>query len=138
METANAFEGPESVAATRPDCRRGRRRGRRRRAGAGHIAEGTQFGLGTLLLRYSRDYEKQADLLGAQIMARAGYDPCALAHAPSRSASIRLNKTATWFQMALFWSTNSFSRRKLGSSSWRASVSMRSSRLAGLMALRHE
>ena len=53
----------------------------------GYIAEGTQFGLGTLLLRYSRDYEKQADLLGAQIMARAGYDPRALAHAPSRSAS---------------------------------------------------
>ena len=73
----------------------------------GDIAEGTQFGLGTLLLRYSRDYEKQADLLGAQIMARAGDDPRALAHAPSRSASIRLNKTATWFQMALFWSTNS-------------------------------
>jgi predicted Zn-dependent protease len=72
----------------------------------GYIAEGTQFGLGTLLLRYSRDYEKQADLLGAQIMARAGYDPRALAHAPSRNASIRLNKTATWFQMALFWSTN--------------------------------
>jgi beta-barrel assembly-enhancing protease len=72
----------------------------------GYIAEGTQFGLGTLLLRYSRDYEKQADLLGAQIMARAGYDPRALAHAPSRSASIRLNKSATWFQMALFWSTN--------------------------------
>ena len=72
----------------------------------GYIAEGTQFGLGTLLLRYSRDCEKQADLLGAQIMARAGYGPRALAHAPSRSASIRLNKTATWFQMALFWSTN--------------------------------
>jgi predicted Zn-dependent protease len=71
----------------------------------GYIAEGTQFGLGTLLLRYSRDYEKQADLLGAQIMVRAGYDPRALAHAPSRSASIRLNKTATWFQMALFGST---------------------------------
>jgi len=44
------------------------------------IAQGSQFGLGTLLLRYSRDYEKQADLLGSQIMARAGYDPRALAH----------------------------------------------------------
>jgi len=43
------------------------------------IAQGSQFGLGTVLLRYSRDYEKQADLLGAQIMARAGYDPRALA-----------------------------------------------------------
>ena len=39
------------------------------------IAQGSQFGLGTLLLRYSRDFEKQADLLGTQIMARAGYDP---------------------------------------------------------------
>jgi predicted Zn-dependent protease len=90
----------------------------------GYIAEGTQFGLGTLLHRYSRDYEKQADLLGAQIMARAGYDPRALAHAPSRSASIRLNKTATWFQMALFWSTNSIRIQGvdvpmlLGSSNW--------------------
>ncbi len=39
------------------------------------ISEGSQFGLGTAFLKYSRDYEKQADLLGAQIMARAGYDP---------------------------------------------------------------
>jgi len=44
------------------------------------IAQSSQFGLGTLLLRYSRDFEKQADLMGAQIMARAGYDPRALAH----------------------------------------------------------
>jgi len=43
------------------------------------IAQGADFGLGTLLLKYSRDFEKQADLLGAQIMARAGYDPRALA-----------------------------------------------------------
>ncbi len=39
------------------------------------IAEGSQFGLGTWLLKYSREYQKQADLLGCQIMARAGYDP---------------------------------------------------------------
>jgi Zn-dependent protease with chaperone function len=44
------------------------------------IAQGSQMGLGALLLRYSRDFEKQADLLGAQIMAGAGYDPRALAH----------------------------------------------------------
>src|SRR4051812_7691570 len=44
------------------------------------IAQGSQFGLGTVLLRYSRDFEKQADILGTQIMARAGYDPRALAH----------------------------------------------------------
>ena len=39
------------------------------------IAQGTQFGLGTAFLRFSREYEKQADLEGSQIMARAGYDP---------------------------------------------------------------
>ncbi len=38
------------------------------------IAQGTQFGLGTAFLRFSREYEKQADLLGAQLMARASYD----------------------------------------------------------------
>jgi len=39
------------------------------------IAQGTQFGLGTAFMRYSREYEKQADIEGSQIMARAGYDP---------------------------------------------------------------
>jgi hypothetical protein len=39
------------------------------------ISQGSQFGLGTAMLKYSREYEKQADLLGAQIMARAGYNP---------------------------------------------------------------
>jgi Zn-dependent protease with chaperone function len=34
-----------------------------------------QFGLGAAFLRYSREYEKQADILGAQVMARTGYDP---------------------------------------------------------------
>jgi Zn-dependent protease with chaperone function len=43
------------------------------------ISQGSQFGLGTWLLRYSREYEKQADILGAQMMARAGYDPRDLA-----------------------------------------------------------
>ncbi|HEY2433607.1 MAG TPA: M48 family metallopeptidase [Vicinamibacterales bacterium] len=44
------------------------------------ITQGSQFGLGTVVMRYSRDFEKQADILGVQIMARAGYDPRALAH----------------------------------------------------------
>ena len=39
------------------------------------ISQGSQFGLGTAFLRFGREYEKQADILGAQIMARAGYDP---------------------------------------------------------------
>ena len=44
------------------------------------IAQGSQFGLGTYFLRYSREYEREADLLGAQIMARAGYDPRQMAN----------------------------------------------------------
>lgn len=44
------------------------------------VSQGSQFGLGTWLMKYSREYEKQADLVGAQIMARAGYDPRDLAH----------------------------------------------------------
>jgi predicted Zn-dependent protease len=39
------------------------------------VAQGTQFGLGTAFLRYGRQFERDADLLGAQMMARAGYDP---------------------------------------------------------------
>lgn len=44
------------------------------------VSQGSQFGLGTWLMKYSREYEKQADIVGAQIMARAGYDPRDLAH----------------------------------------------------------
>src|SRR3954462_1008642 len=39
------------------------------------IAQGSQFGIGTYFMKFSRDYEKQADILGSHIMARAGYDP---------------------------------------------------------------
>jgi len=44
------------------------------------IIDATNFGLNATFLRFSRDYEKQADLLGVQIMATAGYDPRDLAH----------------------------------------------------------
>jgi beta-barrel assembly-enhancing protease len=43
------------------------------------IAQGSELGIGTYFLKYGREYERQADLLGAQIMARAGYDPRAMA-----------------------------------------------------------
>ena len=43
------------------------------------VAQGTQLGIGAYLLKFSREFETQADLLGAQIMARAGYDPRGLA-----------------------------------------------------------
>ena len=39
------------------------------------VSQGAQFGLGTAFLRFSREYERQADIEGAQIMASAGYDP---------------------------------------------------------------
>lgn len=39
------------------------------------IAEGAQFGLGAAYLRFPREYERQADIEGSHIMARAGYDP---------------------------------------------------------------
>jgi predicted Zn-dependent protease len=44
------------------------------------IAQGTQFGLSAYFLKYSRDYERQADILGAQILANARYDPRDLAN----------------------------------------------------------
>jgi hypothetical protein len=39
------------------------------------IAQGSDIVAGTWFMKYGREYERQADLLGAQIMARAGYDP---------------------------------------------------------------
>jgi hypothetical protein len=44
------------------------------------ISQGSQFGLGAYFLKYGREYERQADLLGAQIMARAGYEPREMAN----------------------------------------------------------
>lgn len=39
------------------------------------VSQGAQFGFGTAFMRFSREYEKQADILGSHIMAHAGYDP---------------------------------------------------------------
>ena len=35
----------------------------------------TEFGLGAHFLKFSREYERQADILGSHIMADAGFDP---------------------------------------------------------------
>src|SRR5437764_648137 len=49
--------------------------------GAGQVVGAAgQVGIGAAFLRFSRDYERQADMLGAQIMAEAGYDPHELAN----------------------------------------------------------
>src|SRR5258705_13968708 len=44
------------------------------------VAQGTQFGLGASFLKFGRDFEKQADIQGAQLMALAGYDPHEMAN----------------------------------------------------------
>jgi hypothetical protein len=47
---------------------------------AGQLARiGLQFGLGSVFMKYSRDAESEADLVGAKIMYEAGYDPMAMA-----------------------------------------------------------
>lgn len=47
---------------------------------AGDLAQmGIQFGAGTLLMKYSRHDEAQADAVGAIIMYKAGYNPRAMA-----------------------------------------------------------
>ena len=44
------------------------------------IAQGSEFGLGAYFLKYGREFEREADLMGAQIMARAGWDPRQMAN----------------------------------------------------------
>ena len=39
------------------------------------LSIGSQVIPGTVFLKYGREYERQSDLLGAQLMARSGYDP---------------------------------------------------------------
>ena len=47
---------------------------------AGAAAQIAGQGVGVYFLKFSREYETEADILGSQIMARAGYDPRDLAN----------------------------------------------------------
>ena len=44
------------------------------------LSAGSQIGAGLAMMSYSREFETQADLLGAQMLARAGYDPREMAN----------------------------------------------------------
>jgi hypothetical protein len=44
------------------------------------LSQGSQIGAGLWFMKYGREYETQSDLLGAQILARAGYDPREMAN----------------------------------------------------------
>jgi Zn-dependent protease with chaperone function len=44
------------------------------------LGQGGQLAVGAYFLKFSREYETEADLLGARIMANAGYDPRDLAN----------------------------------------------------------
>jgi hypothetical protein len=49
--------------------------------GLGQVVSATsQIGAGLRLMKFSREFETQADILGAQILARAGYDPREMAN----------------------------------------------------------
>lgn len=48
-------------------------------AGTGIIAQGTNYGISTYYLMYEHEFERQADLVAARLLAFAGYDPRDLA-----------------------------------------------------------
>jgi Zn-dependent protease with chaperone function len=48
--------------------------------GAPGVGQLGQMGIGAYFLKFSREYERQADILGSHIMANAGYDPHDLAN----------------------------------------------------------
>jgi hypothetical protein len=67
LSKANLIQLPAALAAAAVD-RTGSLWGRL-------VQMGINLGAGSLLLKYSRDAERDADLLGTRIMARVGYDP---------------------------------------------------------------
>src|SRR5204862_5054242 len=62
----------------------------------GLIAQGSQFGIGTYFMKFSREYERQADILGSHIMAAAGYDPRDMANVFKTIEKISGNGGPQW------------------------------------------
>lgn len=70
----------------------------------GHVGAGTAqiinavggFGLNAIFLKYSRDAETQADILGSQIMAKSGYNPEEMATFFETLQKSDKRKVATW------------------------------------------
>lgn len=54
------------------------------------------FGLNAIFLKYSRDAERQADLVGVQMMTKAGYNPADMASFFKTLQGTDKKKTANW------------------------------------------
>lgn len=54
------------------------------------------FGLNTLFLKYSRRAETEADVMGAQILVRAGYNPADMVSFFRTIAAAEKSRTASW------------------------------------------
>jgi predicted Zn-dependent protease len=63
------------------------------------INMGGNLGVKSMVNKYSRDSERDADLNGARMMAAAGYDPAALAHFLERLSQPGATKTKVWERM---------------------------------------
>ncbi|MBC7928685.1 MAG: M48 family metalloprotease [Bryobacteraceae bacterium] len=64
----------------------------------GQLAQvGIGLGFNSVLLKYSRDAERQADLLGAQLMSEAGYNPIEMARFFEKLAAQGGQRTSTFF-----------------------------------------
>jgi hypothetical protein len=64
----------------------------------GQLAQvGVGLGLNSVLLKYSRDAERQADLLGAQMLAQAGYNPIEMARFFEKLAAQGGSRGPAWF-----------------------------------------
>src|ERR1051326_2230843 len=58
---------------------------------------GVGFGLNSLFLKYSRDAETQADLMGTQILHDAGYDPRAMVNFFEKLHQVSKERTSQFF-----------------------------------------